>query len=463
MDHPAAIPYSTEPTHVAGAAFRPMSAQPHECPRRILLMVTGLTPQVVTETLYALAVFSRPAFVPTEVYLLTTVDGAERARLTLLSQEPGWFHRLCQDYGLTGIRFDGGAIHVLEGAGGKPLDDIRDLDDNAAAADAITEQVRRLTHDPDSALHVSIAGGRKTMGFYAGYALSLYGRPQDRLSHVLVSAPYESNQGFYYPTPYHQVVFTQGPDSKPIDTSKAQVTLADIPFVRLRHGVPPSLLEGRTSFCETVAALNRTLGPPELIIDFHNRRLCAGGVDIKLPPADLAFYSWLARRRLEEKEPLPCPKVPEPDYAQAFLAEYHAVIGPLGDDDRTRERLACGMDKMFFLERKSEVNKKIQSALGHQADLYTVRKFDRRPRTRYGVGLPLAVIRFMNLVTPAKAGVHKALEIMDSSLRWNDGHLYSGAFSEVSNYSLSYGERARVRGRGKRPSPSSRRSIGGLR
>jgi CRISPR-associated protein (TIGR02584 family) len=33
---------------------------------------------------------------------------------------------------------------------------------------------------------MSIAGGRKTMGFYAGYALSLYGRAQDRMSHVLV-------------------------------------------------------------------------------------------------------------------------------------------------------------------------------------------------------------------------------------------------------------------------------------
>ena len=32
-------------------------------------------------------------------------------------------------------------------------------------------------------MHVSIAGGRKTRGFLAGYTLSLLGRPQDRLSH----------------------------------------------------------------------------------------------------------------------------------------------------------------------------------------------------------------------------------------------------------------------------------------
>jgi CRISPR-associated protein (TIGR02584 family) len=28
-------------------------------------------------------------------------------------------------------------------------------------------------------------GERKTMGFYVGYALSLFGRAQDRLSHVI--------------------------------------------------------------------------------------------------------------------------------------------------------------------------------------------------------------------------------------------------------------------------------------
>jgi CRISPR-associated protein (TIGR02584 family) len=41
------------------------------------------------------------------------------------------------------------------------------------------------TADPQASLHVSIAGERKTMGFYVGYALSLFGRTQGRLSHVL--------------------------------------------------------------------------------------------------------------------------------------------------------------------------------------------------------------------------------------------------------------------------------------
>ena len=52
-----------------------------------------------------------------------------------------------------------------------------------------------------ASLHVSIAGGRKTMGFYVGYALSLFARDQDRLSHVLVPPSLESRQDFFYPPP----------------------------------------------------------------------------------------------------------------------------------------------------------------------------------------------------------------------------------------------------------------------
>ncbi len=54
--------------------------QPHQFPRRLLVAVTGLSPQIVTETLYALAVAPpASAFVPTEIHLITTRSGAEKA------------------------------------------------------------------------------------------------------------------------------------------------------------------------------------------------------------------------------------------------------------------------------------------------------------------------------------------------------------------------------------------------
>ena len=44
--------------------------------RRVLLAVTGMSPQVVTETIYALAQQGAD-FVPTEVHIITTSKGAD--------------------------------------------------------------------------------------------------------------------------------------------------------------------------------------------------------------------------------------------------------------------------------------------------------------------------------------------------------------------------------------------------
>jgi hypothetical protein len=41
--------------------------------RRVLLAVTGLSPQIVTETLYALAVDHQPVWIPTEIRIITDV------------------------------------------------------------------------------------------------------------------------------------------------------------------------------------------------------------------------------------------------------------------------------------------------------------------------------------------------------------------------------------------------------
>ena len=73
--------------------------------RRLLVAVTGLSPQIVTETLYALAVGQQQPFIPTEVRLITTEEGAERAKLSLLHPESGWLHRLRADRGLLPIAF----------------------------------------------------------------------------------------------------------------------------------------------------------------------------------------------------------------------------------------------------------------------------------------------------------------------------------------------------------------------
>ncbi len=63
-------------------AVTPGHQDPASFPRRILLAVSGLSPQIVTETIYALAAKPERNFVPTEVHLITTREGAQRAALS---------------------------------------------------------------------------------------------------------------------------------------------------------------------------------------------------------------------------------------------------------------------------------------------------------------------------------------------------------------------------------------------
>ncbi|ESQ14168.1 MAG: TIGR02584 family CRISPR-associated protein [Thiohalocapsa sp. PB-PSB1] len=365
---------------------------PYHYPRRILLAVAGLSPQILTETLYALAVATAPPFVPTAIRLITTAEGAERARLSLLSDDPGWFARLCRDYQLPPIDFGPHAIQILSDAAGRPLADIRDLADNACVADQITETIRALTSDPSCALHVSLAGGRKTMGYYAGYALSLYGRAQDRLSHVLVTEPFEQSWNFFYPTPYPRVIETR--DNKLADSQRAQVTLAEVPFVRLRAGVVPErLLNGGASFGETIAAAQRALEPPEVVIDLDNRRLQAAGESIALAPAALAFYALMARRR---HMGLHAARWNSDGLAAQYLHEYQLIVGSAcGDYERAETALANGMSADDFDYRRSRANKALTEALGAVlAKPYLIHADGRRPNTRYGLRLQPEAIRF---------------------------------------------------------------------
>jgi CRISPR-associated protein (TIGR02584 family) len=260
--------------------------------------VVGLSPQVVTETLHALIMLAEPAFVPTQIEIVTTAEGRRRTIEALLDPATGAFHSFCRDYDLAFLSHTLTAEHILAIPDriGEPLEDIRTADDSGAAADAIVARIRALTVDADSALHVSIAGGRKTMGFFAGHALSLFGRPQDRLSHVLVDEPFLTLTDFFYPPPRPRLL--RDNSSQTVSTADARLTLADVPFLRLREHLPLAMLTDTRSYTETIALAQAALDPV-LEIDVRQRVVRFGGRIVRLPPAELAWLAWMAARRCD--------------------------------------------------------------------------------------------------------------------------------------------------------------------
>jgi CRISPR-associated protein (TIGR02584 family) len=190
--------------------------------RQILLSIVGGTPAVLTETLWAIAQEERPW--PEQIYVITTTYGAKLLRETVLNE--GVIARLSKDVQRPCPVFSGDDIWIVPDAQGREIEDARTPTDHEALANYIMTAVRNLTCAPDTAVHASLAGGRKTMTYYQGDAMSLFGRVQDSLSHVLVSKDFENRRGFFYPT-------------NDDEQQQAAVTLADIPFIRHRHNLPP--------------------------------------------------------------------------------------------------------------------------------------------------------------------------------------------------------------------------------
>lgn len=154
--------------------------------KNILFLVSGMTPQIITETVWALSCDSenKNQWIPDEIHVLSTRSGLNQIKKRLFND--GIFSQLQADYPkLKKIKFSMDQLYVIQDDQGVELEDLKTPLDNEFAANAICEKIREFTSDNQVNLHVSIAGGRKTMGFYAGYALSLFGRAQDRISHVL--------------------------------------------------------------------------------------------------------------------------------------------------------------------------------------------------------------------------------------------------------------------------------------
>ncbi|WPP46942.1 CRISPR-associated ring nuclease Csm6 [Pseudomonas sp. AN-1] len=294
--------------------------------KHILLATTGESPQVVTETLYA--IHKEGLTWPDEIRLVTTTVGKARAEKGLLDE--GHLARLCDEIARPQPAFDTGHIEVVPGAKGQDVDDARSLEDHEALANFIMTRVRDLTADDQQTVHASLAGGRKTMTFYLGYAMSLFGRRQDSLSHVLISKGYESLRDFWYPSLKQGQL--HGYDGKPLFTADgmplmpgdAEVTLAPIPFVRHRHDLPELLPQsgGAVHFRELVRLINLGELPEELClrIDLPEQTIIVsdmpGSLSFTFKPGllALAFYAVMARATLEGKSTL---YRPSGEYARA--------------------------------------------------------------------------------------------------------------------------------------------------
>ena len=170
-------------------------------------------------------------------------------------------------------------------------------------------------------------------------------------------------------------------------TDNAAITLADIPFVRLRAGLPEALREGQRPYSQVVQTLEQAMGPLHLTVDLPHGRIRCGEALLEPQPQLLALMAWMARRRKNGEGPV---SWREADPAE-FLAEYAAIEGEMSHNlDKARLTLEEGDQEdrnRFFREKRTRLNRLIQDHLGEWGERYQIHALGERPHTAYGLTL----------------------------------------------------------------------------
>lgn len=372
----------------------------------VLLCVAGLTPQVITESLYGLMV-ERGERVD-EVRVITTVGGKQRIVEALLEPGRGMFFQFCHDYGFDPacIRFDETCVDLLRGPGGRPLEDIRTVEENVFAGDQICELVRGLTADASTRVHASAAGGRKTLGIYLTAAMQLFGRVQDCLSHVLVSEDFETHQEFFYKPPAPRLLRTR--DGHEVSTADAEICLADIPFIRLRGLGSDWPHDAAGGYGEFVRRTQRNLdlaeSAQEMRVDVRGRNVSVADNTVHLPPREFFYYLLFVHLRrvgrgqggfvaLEEigREDLEAVfrVVTAAEGRERGLEEYELVAGYdfLGDlIGWVGLKYVAPEFETTFREVKSKIKRRFGEA--ELRERYIIMTRGRRGDSRYGIRFP---------------------------------------------------------------------------
>jgi CRISPR-associated protein (TIGR02584 family) len=200
--------------------------------KEVLIVTGGSTPQVVTETVHALARREHDPIVPGKIICIITSGVAARFETEL----PQQLERLSVAWKIPN-RWGQVQLEIPRYASGAQLNDVRSHVDAVRFGDLVAKIVRQETANPKSRVHLSLAGGRKTMSYHGGAAMTLFGRLQDELSHVLIEPDrFEGCVDFWFPTQESQIV--QHRDGSLLDAKDAGIELSMNPFLRMGEHLP---------------------------------------------------------------------------------------------------------------------------------------------------------------------------------------------------------------------------------
>ena len=255
--------------------------------KNILVAVSGLTPQVISETLYCLSVKKKIRI--DEIFVITTTEGKKNIeeyyflnRNTNKREGPyslkSEIENLCRQYKVKPPLFSIKGSVIVASEENMKMHDVRTDKDNVLFPNVITNVIKKLTTDDRNILYCSLSGGRKTMSAYMGFALSICAREGDKLYHVLATEDFERTGKFF-------------PEKK----NNKDLILSEVPFIKLRPVLKDKLDYKDKTYSEIIEQSQKELerlNEDGITIDIKKRELSYKGKKIKLEPIHLAIYMF---------------------------------------------------------------------------------------------------------------------------------------------------------------------------
>ncbi|MEA5446009.1 CRISPR-associated ring nuclease Csm6 [Gammaproteobacteria bacterium AB-CW1] len=349
----------------------------------VLVCATGMSPQVVTETLQEL-LLREPAFLPEEVHCITTGDGAPYVE-DAFTGSGNHLEALYQQYAPdeSPPRL---VVHVFKDGDGNQIPDVVTAEDNEGFADHVMDVIRELAGDENSVIHASVSGGRKTMSVHLANAMSCLGRSHDEMSHVIVNPPFEFRSDFFF-KPKEPFTF-EDEKGREYSTDDADITLAPVPFVPLRES-HPHVIEKLTSVDKPISyarvvnqirsadkpvRLSITLDPydrPTNVIECNDTRFSFKSLK------HLVLYTWIAERAQVDADPVCLATDPQPTAREILNVLEKAELDSrkiLASFKKRLEDAAAGKNLDSFIEASysdfSRMRSEIQSNLVGLATLF---------------------------------------------------------------------------------------------
>lgn len=268
--------------------------------KNILVALSGLSPQVITETVFAL--YCENKTIIDEIIILTTIEGKNRINRNIfvnknkgkseydLKTELG---RLSNIHKIPIPALVNNKITVLTAEDeASELSDVSTSNQAKAFPELIIRVLKKQTANEFNIVHCSLSGGRKTMSFYMGMALSFFGRADDKLWHVVASKEFESS-GEYFP----------GKNS-PDDV----LTLSEIPYVHLRPILAQLVnnqMNEEFSFRDIVEHTQRLLklyNSPKLKINLNASYISFGhNAPVRISQTELLMYRFILDMKKQGK------------------------------------------------------------------------------------------------------------------------------------------------------------------